>query len=232
MMKKLLVSLTSLSILLLPVVVSAHEHQVIKIGGKQYVFTIGSLNEPLFVDDKTGVDLRVEEIPLTAHHDAAGTPVAGLEKTLKVEISAADKNKVMDLSPAFGNPGAYLAPFYPTVATSYSYRFFGTINGVEVNLGFTCNPAGHPVTPEDMSEIILSDNVIRVMKSGAFGCPRPRSDASFPEVVASGVELSSKTDSAGNKANLSTMMGIAGIVLGAVGIILGTIALRKVRKPL
>ena len=40
-----------------------HEHDTFKIGDRYYLFTIGSLNEPFVVDDTSGVDLRVTQLP-------------------------------------------------------------------------------------------------------------------------------------------------------------------------
>ncbi len=34
----------------------AHQRALYNIGGKDYLFVIGSQNEPVFVDDKSGVD--------------------------------------------------------------------------------------------------------------------------------------------------------------------------------
>ena len=130
-----------------PQSVSAHEHQIFKIGEKYYQFTVGSLNEPAVVDDKSGVDLRVElvteEHAMERHEETSGAhmeekfpPIAGLEKTLKVELSAGNKTKILDLVPAYNDPGAYRANFVPTVETTYAYRFFGTINNASVSLMF------------------------------------------------------------------------------------------------
>jgi len=38
---------------------SAHQRQLFTIGDKDYLFVVGSQNEPIFVDDKSGVDLFV-----------------------------------------------------------------------------------------------------------------------------------------------------------------------------
>ena len=35
----------------------AHQRQLFTIGNDDYLFVVGSLNEPIFVDDKTGVDM-------------------------------------------------------------------------------------------------------------------------------------------------------------------------------
>jgi hypothetical protein len=47
----------------------------------------------------------------------------------KVEVKAGPHVRVFELEPRFRVPGRYDAVFYPTVATTYTYRLFGTING-------------------------------------------------------------------------------------------------------
>ena len=34
----------------------AHQRGLFTIGGKKYLFVVGSMNEPVYVDDKSGVD--------------------------------------------------------------------------------------------------------------------------------------------------------------------------------
>src|SRR4051794_20943657 len=87
----------------------AHETHVYRIGSRTYQMTVGSLNEPVVVDDKTGFDLKVV-IPAAGKNDPV--PVAGLDQTLKVEIGAGGKKKVFDIQPAFGTPGSYKTTFY------------------------------------------------------------------------------------------------------------------------
>src|SRR5581483_2268971 len=101
-------------------------------------------------DDKSGVDLSVLHFTTqpNADPDSAspsaekGTPVMGLEKTLKVEISAGDKKKVMPLEPSYETPGSYQAVFYPTIATTYTFRLFGTVNGKNIDTSFDCSLTG------------------------------------------------------------------------------------------
>jgi hypothetical protein len=170
----------------------AHERQLYMIGGQDYLIVIGSLNEPVFVDDKSGVDLRVLRAdpnnPMNS--SAAGAaPIEGLEQTIQVEIAAGNKTKALQIEPAFGEPGAYEAAFYPTVATTFTYRLFGTINNTPVDLTFACTPTGEAGATPDNSTVPISEGVVRKGVEGGFGCPAPISDAGFPEPIMSNHEI-------------------------------------------
>ena len=171
----------------------AHQRQLFTIGDKDYLFVVGSVNEPVFVDDKSGVELFAywPNASDPVNSQANGTrPIEGLEKMLKVEISAGDKNKTLDFEPAFRDPGHYEAPFFPTIETTYNYRLFGDINGNAFNVTWTCSPAGGDETPiSDNSTTQLSQGVTRKSIMGSFGCPLPRTDAGFPESYMSNVEI-------------------------------------------
>ena len=128
---------------------SAHERDTFKIGSKYYILTVGSLNEPFVVDNISGVDLRVSQVAGSAGAGSSketgkGTPVTGIEQTLKVELSAGDKKETLSFDPSDEAPGAYAANFIPTVQTTYSYRIFGTINSSPVDLTFTCAAGKFP----------------------------------------------------------------------------------------
>lgn len=161
----------------------AHEQQHFLINGKEYHFTIGSIGEPVAVDDKSGVDLRVSTPgahSAAGDHDA-GLPVSGLESSLKVELIAGETKKVQSLSPVYGIPGSYKTTFYPTVATTLTYRVFGELNGTPINLSFSCTPSGHERAPESAERVEISQNVTRIFKTGGYGCPEEKSDLGFPE---------------------------------------------------
>jgi hypothetical protein len=170
----------------------AHERQLYTIGGQDYLIVIGSLNEPIFVDDKSGVDLRVLRAdpnnPMNSSAEGAA-PVEGLEETLQVELGAGNVTRVLQLEPAFGEPGAYEAPFYPTVATTLTYRLFGTINNTPVDLTFTCTPTGEAGAVADNSTVQISEDVVRKGIEGGYGCPAPLTDAGFPEPLVSNNEI-------------------------------------------
>lgn len=172
-MKKIVLAVPLIVALAIPLVASAHEEQSFEIKGKSYEFVVGSLGEPLIVDDKSGVDMRIT---------SGNKPVEGLQDTLKVELIAGDKKKELPFTTVWGTPGAYKAVFFPTVATQLSYRIFGTINDTPFNVTFTCSTGGHESATEDKTRVPVSDGVVRTLKSGAFGCPQPKADMGFPEV--------------------------------------------------
>lgn len=239
-MKHILLIVTAI-FLIVPFATFAHEHQIFKIGNKYYEFTVGSLNEPVVVDDKSGVDITVKEIPAPVHggghadgDHAVGVPVLGLEETLKVELSAGGKTKILDLTTQYGKPGSYKAVFFPTVPTTLIYRVFGKLNGVDINLTFQCNPAGHVAAPEDNTEVPIGEGVTRIAKRGQYGCPITKADLGFPEQSWSLTDIHNDghahmtgmmKDAATTKSRATT-----GLILGLAGVVLGGLALWKTKK--
>ncbi len=228
-MKKFVFALPLLAFAL-PLIASAHQHAMFTTGKSTYTFTVGSLNEPLVVDDKSGVDLTVTKgggmATMGADGDmdgpaAASTPVLGLDQTLKVEIAAGGQKKTFDLTPQYGKPGAYSATFYPTVATTLSYRFFGTVDGNNIDITFTCLPDGSAKAADDNTAHDLGNGVTQTMKAGAFGCPLTKETLGFPQPSATISSLEGETASTRNYA-------YAGIVLGAVALGLSLVRRKKV----
>ncbi len=219
-MKKLLGFVPALLLCALPLAASAHQHASFLIGGTQYDFVIGSLNEPVAVDDKTGVDFRVMSgghMMMAEDGDMeamGGTAAAGLEKDLKVELIAGDKKKTLDLSPVYNTPGSYKAMFIPTVATTISYRFFGTINKTPVDITFTCRAEGEDAAHEGEKEV--SAGVKQLMKGGGFGCPQKKEALGFPEDATPLVSVASTANSASTKGTWALGLGVASLVLGVV----------------
>ncbi len=174
--------------------VYAHQRQLFTIGNTDYLFVVGSLNEPIFVDDKTGVDFAAYSPDPNDPVDskANGTkPIEGLENILKVELAAGDKKKVLNFEPAYQNPGHYEAVFFPTIETTYNYTLFGNINDTNFRATWTCSPAeGEPLS--DNSTVQISDDVIRKAMLGSFGCPQPRTDLGFPEPYLTNNEIVKK----------------------------------------
>ena len=177
----------------------AHQRQLFTIGNEDYLFVVGSLNEPIFVDDKTGVDFAAYSPDPTdpVNSKANGTkPLDGLENFLKVELAAGDKKKVLNFEPAYQNPGHYEASFFPTIETTYNYTLFGNINGTDFRATWTCSPEGTEAA-SDNSTKQLSDGVIRKAILGSFGCPESRTDLGFPEPYLANNEISNKLSGLG-----------------------------------
>jgi len=192
----------AISMLMAPVLQmsDAHQRALYNINGQDYLFVIGSLNEPVSVDDKTGVDFRAMYPDPTNPTDsrANGTqPVTGLEETLKVEILAGDKNFTSNLEPSFGELGSYESePFYPTVSTTFDYRIYGIINGTAFDVTFSCNPAGGEAAQSDNSTVQISEGVERKALLGGFGCPEER--VGFPEPYVSQYEITQEINRTSN----------------------------------
>lgn len=169
----------------------AHESRLYMIGDQDYWITVGSIGEPVFVDDKSGAEafVRMADPSNPLDRNANGTQLLeGMEKTLKIEVSAGDKKKVFELEPAFNDPGHYEAVFYPTVETTYNYRLFGTINNVTVSLDFQCQTA-EGEGQQDNSTKQISEGVTQKAQRGGFGCITSRADVAFPEPYISNDEL-------------------------------------------
>ena len=180
----------------------AHQRQLFTIGDKDYLFVVGSLGEPLYIDQKSGVDFSAfwpdPSDPVDSRANGS-KPIEGLENMLKVEVVAGDKNKTFDFEPAFMNPGHYEAPFFPTVETTYNYTLFGVINGTNFRATWTCSPAGGEGTLiSNNSTVEISPNVTRKSMMGSFGCPQPLSEAGFPEPLMSNQEIVKKLAEIGN----------------------------------
>jgi hypothetical protein len=172
-------------LLLMAPCTSAHQRQLLQIGTTDYLVVVGFINEPVYTGDKSGIDLAIMRPDPTNPTDARAPevkPLDNIDKTLKVEVKAGPHARVFDLKPVYRAPGRYDAVFYPTVATTYSFRLFGTVNNVPVDLTFVCNPLGH-VSAEETNILQLSEHVRRKSLIGSFGCPSARGDAEFPPAV-------------------------------------------------
>jgi hypothetical protein len=219
-MQKIIVAAGLMMVVTFPFGAAAHQTAVLEIEGEHYQVVIGSIGEPIAVDDKTGVELHVtmlghEEMAANDHH-AEGGGVTGLEQTLQVELIAGDARKVLDLTPTYNTPGSYNAPFYPTEAIELSYRLFGTINNTPVDLVFACRQEGAASAEEGEKEI--SQGVRQISKVGGFGCPADKAELGFPAPSAAVAAV----DDTARSANA---WGLVGTGLGALA--LGAALLRR-----
>lgn len=217
-MKKKYIGAAALIAAMLPLTTYAHQHAVYEIGGEKYEFVVGSLGEPITVDDMTGVDLRVSMPEHAAmgdtDHHAEGGAVTGLENALQVELIAGDTKKIFELSPKYNTPGAYTAKFYPTVATTLSYRFLGTIRDTPVDLVFTCRAEGAENAEEGEKEI--SPGVKQISKTGGFGCPSEKEELGFPEESIPVVDVANDARSARTFSFVALSLAALALLVGFV----------------
>jgi hypothetical protein len=135
-----MLGLVTVVALLLPALVTAHEHR--EVAGGQYELTVGFLNEPAFVNQQNGLSLRVVALAgdgATAPADA-GTPVEGLTDTVEATVIYGDQEMELELEPVFNDPGHYRAIFFPTAPGAYTFHITGEIEGSEIDETFTSGP--------------------------------------------------------------------------------------------
>ncbi|HET8794013.1 MAG TPA: hypothetical protein VFM31_09480 [Nitrososphaeraceae archaeon] len=167
----------------------AHEKQLLSIKGKPYLFVVGSIGEPVYLNDKSGVELFAytpdPKDPLSEDSNSS-KPITGLEKTLKVEVSAGPVNKTLDFEPDEENPAHYTATFFPSAETTYTYTLTGTVDNTPVHISYSCIPGGGEEDDDDESaggdntKTELSQGVIREQMAGGFSCPIPRDEVTIP----------------------------------------------------
>lgn len=121
--------LLALSFLIAPSSSLAHETR--EVG--EITMTVGFITEPAIQGDTNGIWLEVMQ---------GETPVTGLADTLQAQVIFGDQTRDFDLVPAWGEDGVYEAVFIPTQPGDYTFRFFGQVDGVDVDETFTSSPEG------------------------------------------------------------------------------------------
>jgi hypothetical protein len=182
--------------------VAAHERR--QVG--QYVLVVGFLHEPAFVEELNGASITVFRTD--------GQPVEGLEKTLRVEVIVGPATRTFDLKPEPSKPGAYKAEFFPTRTGTYAFRFFGKIEGLDVNERFESGP-------------------------GRFDEVISKAELQFPATVPSNGELAQRSAGAAtpvpvasaglqpvqDRADTAFVLAVLGLGTGLLGVVLGVAAL-------
>ncbi len=196
----LALALVAIGLLLVPGVASAHERRALA-GGK-YQAVVGFLNEPAIEGSPNGLDLTVTDL---SQKDASGngTPVLGLEKTLKAEVMVpSGAKKDLTLEARFGLPGKYAGYFVPTAPGAYMYHIYGTINEQKIDEQFESGP-------------------------NRFSDVDALATVQFPNQVTVPANLQSQLDSAKSSASNARLFGIAGLVVGILGLAAGGVALAR-----
>jgi hypothetical protein len=169
----------------------AHERR--STAGGNYDLVVGWDSEPPFINQKNGVGIRISR----ARTDPA-QPVAGAEKTLKVEIRQGGQTRAFDLRPVFGQPGYYVADVVPTRAGDYVWRFSGSIGADSVNETFD-----------------TADGKFEPVMAG--------SDVEFPVTAPDPNEVRSELQAARSAAERAQMIGYLGLGMGALGLLVAVL---------
>ena len=141
-------------LLALAVAVSAHEGR--EVGN--YTIEIGWRAEPAYTGLMNGPEITVtrhsddaddhDEPEATAEaegehnneggeaHDEENSGVLGLEDTLQIEVLFGPASRLLNLRAVLGEPGHYTADLMPTMPGDYTFRVFGTIEGMELDETF------------------------------------------------------------------------------------------------
>jgi len=174
---------------------AAEAHETRAVG--KYSFVVGWNVEPAYEGIKNGVDLRVQ-LPGTTP-----APVEGVEKTLKVEVTnvAGGQKVTLPLETVFGSPGRYIAHLVPTVAGQYSFRFFGTIEGNQINETFTSGEKFNNI--QTIGEIQFPEKVAQVRE--------------VQGVASDAQQAADDADSAASSARTLAMVAIGLAVLSGAG---------------
>jgi hypothetical protein len=173
----------------------AHERRTV--GSYQFVF--GWVNEPAFVGQFNSIDLRISDT-----RTSPPTPVTGLEKTLKADISAGGLSPFpLTLEARFGAAGAYNAWLMPTVTGTYTVHITGKIDTQNIDEKFTSGPN----TFDDIADIAA---------------------VQYPTKVPAADELGKKLDAISSSVDQTRIIAIVGLVLGVLA--LGGATLTRRRK--
>lgn len=70
-------------------------------------------------------------------HDESNNGVIGLDSTLQIEVTFGPASRILNLRPVVDEPGHYTATLMPMRPGDYTFRVFGTIEGLEVDETFS-----------------------------------------------------------------------------------------------
>lgn len=125
------VRLSIIAVLLVLFVSIAMAHEGREVG--EYELHFGWRSEPALTGYPNG-----PEVFIHAHGTDEDAPFpAEIEVALQAEVTFGSESKTVDLRPAFGETGHYIADLIPSMPGDYSFRVFGTIGETAVDEVFT-----------------------------------------------------------------------------------------------
>jgi hypothetical protein len=118
----------------------------------------------------------------------------------------------------FGTPGDYRAWFIPTRPGEYTFHFFGTIDGEDVDETFTPGPGG-------FEEVESTQSVQFPEQDPSTGELAERIDRVEPRLASSIDEVQADVQSSADDASSAMTLGLIGVIVGAIGLIVAIVAL-------
>jgi hypothetical protein len=173
---------------------AAHEHRHVA----KYEFVVGFLNEPAFEGELNAMSVRITNAETKQ-------PIEKLETALKAQLIFGSEQRDMELRPVWNDAGHYKAHFYPTQSGAYTFRFYGEIEGTQIDEKFTSKPGG-------------------------FNEVQAPAELQFPAKVMSNAEISTQVAATQSSVQTATLLGSGGLLLGLVSLGLAFAALRGRRS--
>jgi hypothetical protein len=154
-------------------------------------------------------------------HD--GEPVVDLGDTLEFEVTFGDQTQPFPIEPffepgEFGTLGDYRAWFIPTSTGEYTFHFFGTIDGEDVDETFTPGPGG-------FEEVESPQSIQFPEQEPTTGELAERIDREVPRLTSSIGDVQASANAVADDASSAKTLGLIGIIVGAVGLIVAIVAL-------
>lgn len=182
------------SLLLTSGTADAHERRTVG----PYQLVVGWLNEPAFAGQPNAATVRVSDTRATP-----ATAVEGLEKTLKIAVTAGGLAPFTGTVRAvFGQAGLYALDMYPTVAGQYRYTVTGTIGTQTVNETFESGPT-------------------------TFNDVQPVAALQYPLAVPAGEDLARRLDAIQSAVDQTRLLAIAAVALGVIAIAAAAVLSRR-----
>jgi len=108
---------------------AAHESREVD----RFTFVVGFIAEPAYTHIPNAVSLSITETE-------SEEPFEDLGDTLNVDVTFGEETFTSTMRPQFGEPGSYRADFVPSRPGQWTFRFFGTVDDVEVDETFISGP--------------------------------------------------------------------------------------------
>jgi hypothetical protein len=108
---------------------AAHESREVD----RFTFVVGFITEPAYTYIPNAVSLSITEIE-------SEEPFEDLGDSLQVDVTFGEETFTSTLRPQFGEPGSYRADFVPSRPGQWTFRFYGTVDDVEVDETFISGP--------------------------------------------------------------------------------------------